>query len=47
LRVRNVALHIGKIENANLEILEIAALLHDIGREHQQKSLGKICHAEK
>lgn len=47
LRVRNIALHIGKIENANLEILEIAALLHDIGREHQQKSLGKICHAEK
>ncbi len=46
LRVRKLALHIGKIENANLEIIEISALLHDIAREYQDKSNGKICHAE-
>lgn len=32
LRVYNLAMHIGKLENADLEILGISALLHDIGR---------------
>ncbi|NDK08088.1 HD domain-containing protein [Candidatus Gracilibacteria bacterium] len=45
-RVRNLALHIGKIENADLEVLEIASILHDIGRKEQNKCKGKICHAE-
>jgi uncharacterized protein len=47
LRVYNLCLHIGKKENADMEILKIAAILHDIGREEQDKSKGKICHAEK
>lgn len=47
LRVHNLCLHIGKKENADMEVLEIAAFLHDIGREEQDKSDGKICHAEK
>ncbi len=47
LRVYELSLHIGKKENADLPILKISALLHDIGRENQDKSNGKICHAEK
>jgi uncharacterized protein len=46
-RVYNLCLHIGKEENADLEILKISALLHDIGRHEQDKCVGKICHAEK
>ncbi|MFH0987054.1 MAG: HD domain-containing protein [Candidatus Micrarchaeota archaeon] len=43
-RVRKYALKIGKIENADLRVLEIAALMHDIGRKeadennHSEKS---------
>lgn len=47
LRVFNLCVRIGKKENADTETLKIAAILHDIGREHQDKSNGKICHAEK
>lgn len=46
-RVRKVALHIGKAEKADLFVLEIAALLHDIGRRDEMKSKGLFCHAEK
>ena len=46
-RVLNLCMHIGKKENANMEILQLAAILHDIGRGLQDKSNGKICHAEK
>jgi uncharacterized protein len=46
-RVRNLSLHIGKKEDANLEVLEIAALLHDIGRKDEMKCKGSFCHAEK
>ena len=46
-RVRNLALKIGKKEGANLEILELASILHDIGREEEKNSQGKICHAQK
>lgn len=46
-RVFNLCMHIGKKENANMEILQLAAILHDIGRGLQDKSNGKICHAEK
>jgi len=45
--VRNLCMHIGRVEGADTEILEIAALLHDIGRPYQDESKGKICHAEK
>jgi uncharacterized protein len=44
-RVTKLCLRIGKKEGADLEILQIAALLHDIGREEQDRSKGKICHA--
>lgn len=47
LRVYNLALRIGKKEKANLKILKLAAILHDIGRDWEDKSEGKICHAEK
>ena len=45
-RVRKMAISIGKKEKANLQILEIAALLHDIGRKEEMKSKGLFCHAE-
>jgi len=43
-RVYNMALHIGKTEKADLEIIKYAALLHDIGRSEQDKNNGKISH---
>lgn len=46
-RVFNLCMHIGKEEHANLEVLKIAAILHDIGREYQDKTNGEVCHAEK
>lgn len=46
-RVRNVAFHIAKREGADREIVEAAALLHDIGRKEEMESKGAICHAEK
>lgn len=45
-RVKNLALRIGKKEKANLDIIEIAALLHDIGRKKEMKEKGLFCHAE-
>ncbi|MDD5739050.1 MAG: HD domain-containing protein [Candidatus Pacebacteria bacterium] len=44
-RVKNLALRIGKIEKANLELLEVAVLLHDIGRRDEMKAQGAFCHA--
>jgi uncharacterized protein len=46
-RVVRLCLYIGKAEGADLEVLEIAAYLHDIGRPFQDESKGAICHAEK
>lgn len=46
-RVRKLALKIGRIEGADLPVVEIAALLHDIGRREEDASKGLICHAEK
>lgn len=45
-RVVKLAIKIGKKEKADLDILEVAALLHDIGRIEEIKSKGKFCHAE-
>ncbi len=45
MRVYNLCLHIGEKENANLKTLKISAILHDIGREHQDND--KVCHAER
>ncbi|MCB4791347.1 MAG: HD domain-containing protein [Elusimicrobia bacterium] len=46
-RVYNMALHIGKKEKADILIIKLAALLHDIARDEQDRSNGKICHAKK
>jgi uncharacterized protein len=35
----------GEIENADMEVLQLAAILHDIGREEQDASEGRVCHA--
>ena len=45
-RVYRLCLHIGAIEGADLEVLAIAAFLHDIGRAHQDRARGSVCHAE-
>lgn len=45
-RVRKIALHIGKAESADLFVLEAAALMHDIGRNCEVESKGKVCHAK-
>ena len=45
-RVRNLALRISKKEKADLAIVEIAALFHDIGRKKEMQSKGRYCHAE-
>ena len=46
-RVYALCVRIGKKENANMEILKLAAILHDIGREEEDKLNGRICHAER
>ena len=46
-RVYNLCMKIGKAEGADLDVLGIAAYLHDIGRPFQDRSRGKVCHAEK
>lgn len=46
-RVYNLCMHIGTVEGADMEVLRIAAYLHDVGRPHQDGSRGAICHAEK
>jgi len=46
-RVYNLAIKIGKQEKADLLVLAVATLLHDIGRKEEMKSQGKFCHAEK
>lgn len=46
-RVRKLAIKIGKKEKADLKIIEVAALLHDISRKEEMKKKGIFCHAEK
>jgi len=46
-RVYRLCIRIGKKEGVDLEILKMAALLHDIGRDDEIKSGGTICHAER
>ena len=43
-RVLGLCLRIGRKEKADLEVLRLAAVLHDIGREEEDKSGGRICH---
>jgi len=46
-RVYNLCMHIGRVEGADLEALEIAAYLHDVGRSYEDESKGAVCHAER
>jgi len=46
-RVYRLCMHIGQVEGADLEVLAVSASLHDVGRSEEDKSKGKICHAEK
>jgi len=45
-RVLDLCLEIGKKLGANLHVLEIAALLHDIGRESENQDIHNRNHAE-
>ncbi len=45
-RVYQLCVRIGEREGADLEILRIAALLHDIGRHEQDRTKGQVCHAK-
>lgn len=47
LRVSRLCQHIGHVEGADMDVLLIAAYLHDIGRSCQDASNGAVCHAEK
>jgi uncharacterized protein len=47
LRVLRLCEHIGAVEGADMTVVRASALLHDIGRIHQDASAGEICHAEK
>jgi uncharacterized protein len=44
-RVYQLCLRIGRNEKADLEVLKLAAVLHDIGRDVEDRSNGKICHS--
>jgi uncharacterized protein len=46
LRVYNLCLKIASVEKADLDVLKLAAILHDVGREEEDKVKGDICHAE-
>jgi uncharacterized protein len=43
-RVLGLCLRIGRKEKADLEVLRLAAVLHDIGREEEARSNGRVCH---
>lgn len=45
-RVLHLCLRIGKKEKADLFVLKLAAILHDIGRAEEDRSNGRHCHAE-
>jgi uncharacterized protein len=47
LRVYRLCADLGPREGADLAVLLVAALLHDIGRGHQDASRGAVCHAER
>jgi uncharacterized protein len=46
-RVYALCMRIGEIEGGDMEVLKIAAYLHDVGRSAQDESDGTICHAQK
>ncbi|UCD77773.1 MAG: HD domain-containing protein [Desulfobacterales bacterium] len=46
LRVRRLCERIGAVEGVDMDVVLVAAYLHDIGRSHQDDSNGAVCHAE-
>ncbi|MBI9077689.1 MAG: HD domain-containing protein [Desulfatibacillum sp.] len=46
-RVLALARHIALAEGADMEVVTVAAYLHDIGRARQDSSNGSVCHAQK
>jgi uncharacterized protein len=46
LRVCRLCEHLGSVEGVDLDVLLVAAYLHDIGRGSQDESNGAVCHAE-
>ena len=46
-RVHALCLRIGRAEGADLAVLELAALLHDVGRSAEDEARGEVCHAER
>jgi len=47
LRVCRLCKRIGNTEGVDMDVLLVAAYLHDIGRSYQDDSNGGVCHAEK
>lgn len=47
LRVYGLCERIGPVEKADMDVLRVAAYLHDIGRADQDSTSGVVCHAEK
>ena len=47
LRVSHLCERIGSAEGVDLDVVMIAAYLHDIARSCQDESNGAVCHAEK
>jgi uncharacterized protein len=45
-RVLHLCLRIGRKEKADLGILKLAAVLHDIGRAEEDRTNGRVCHSE-
>jgi uncharacterized protein len=45
-RVYGLAVKIAQKEGANLNIVKLAAYLHDIGRKEEMEKKGNVCHAE-
>lgn len=45
-RVYALACRIGEKEGADMFVVKAAAMLHDIGREEENRSNGALCHAE-
>ncbi|PID40781.1 MAG: phosphohydrolase [Proteobacteria bacterium] len=45
-RVHRLCCRIGEAEGADVLVVRAAAYLHDIGRVHQDRTHGKICHAQ-
>lgn len=43
-RVLRLSLRIGKKEKADLDVLRLAAVLHDVGRQEEDRSNGRVCH---